>query len=68
MSDLSQEQQIETIEVMENDMLTTQNRALGVNITNINKPDYSDPNVVNHKTQFENWLSEIMRKQIHHLC
>ena len=49
-------------------MPTTQNRALGVNITNINKPDYSDPNVANHKTQFENWLSEIMRKQIHHLC
>jgi hypothetical protein len=42
--------------------LVGQNRALGVDIQNVNKPDYNDPKVQNHKNKFESWLNEHYEK------
>ena len=38
------------------------NIILGVDIESIGKPDYSNPEVVNHKKLFENWLSDNYEK------
>ncbi len=35
---------------------------LGVDLDKINKPDYSDPKVVHHKEQFDQWLLENYEK------
>jgi len=42
--------------------LQSSNIILGVDLNKINKPDYSDLKVQNHKTQFEQWLLESYSK------
>ena len=43
---------IEAIEAIE------ANLVFGVDINSFSKPNYNDPQVVNHKTNFEKWLNE----------
>ena len=43
---------------LEEELIENQNRVLGVDVNKINKPDFSRPEVVNHKANLEEWLNE----------
>jgi hypothetical protein len=56
-----QQQLIESIQQQEQ-LLQPSRIVLGVYLDKINKPDYSEPKVVHHKEQFDQWLLENYEK------